>query len=146
MNSQIKRQGRPSNFLLLALLLAMTLSSSGNAFAANGSQIPIAFASISAIGGAVQSGTSNVSSTLNTSTGLFEITITGVCFDRQDYTVVATVSGYNGWPKGAAFVNTNDDGDSCHSTGKLYVQLLDVDGDVVQDDFQLVVFKALKAK
>jgi|HubBroStandDraft_1064217.scaffolds.fasta_scaffold22864_3 hypothetical protein len=137
MKSQL---GRPNRFVRSALLLAATLTMASAAFAADGSQIPIAFASISAIGGAVQSGTTNVSSTLS-STGQFEITIAGVCFDRQKYTVVATVSGYNGWPTGAAFINTNDDGDACHATGKLYVQLLDVNGGVVQDDFQFVVFK-----
>ncbi len=142
MKSQSILQRRLSRFLVPAFLLAVTLTIAGNAFAANNSQIPIAFASISAIGGALQSGTSNVSSTLNSSTGLFEITIKDVCFDRLNYTVVATVSGYNGWPSGAAFINTNDDGDSCLSTGKLYVQLLDVNGNVVQDDFQIVVFKA----
>lgn len=124
-----------------ALLLVLALTLGSNAFAANGSQLPIAYASISAIGGTVQSGTTNVSSTLNSSTGLFEITIKDVCFDRQNYTTVATVSGYNGWPTGAAFINTNDDGDSCHATGKLYVQLLDVNGNIVQDDFQIVVFQ-----
>jgi len=135
-------EGRPYRFVRSALLLAMTLTMASTAFAANGSQIPIAFASISAIGGAVQSGTSNVSSTYNNAAALFEITIKDVCFDRLNYTVVATVSGYNGWPTGAAFINSNDDGDSCHATGKLYVQLLDVNGNVVQDDFQFVVFQA----
>jgi hypothetical protein len=144
MKSQSMLQGRLNRLLFPVLLLGVTLTIASNASAANGSQVPIAFASISAIGGTVQSGTTNVSSTYNSSTGLFEITIAGVCFDRQDYTTVATVSGYNGWPTGAAFINTNDDGDSCHATGKLYVQLLDVEGNLVQDDFQIVVFKALK--
>jgi hypothetical protein len=139
MKSQL--EGRLYRFVRSAFLLAVTLTMASAAFAADGSQIPIAFASISAIGGTVQSGTTNVTSTLNSSTGLFEIGITGVCFDRQNYTVVATVSGYNTWPNGAAFINTNDDGDSCHATGKLYVQLLDVNGNLVQDDFQFVVFK-----
>jgi hypothetical protein len=144
MKSQSMLQERPSRFLFPALLLGLTLTLAGNTFAASNELNPVAFASISAIGGVVQTGTPNVTSTLNTSTGLFEITITGVCFDRLDYTVVATVSGYNGWPNGAAFINTNDDGDSCHSTGKLYVQLLDVDGNIVADDFQIVVFKGSK--
>jgi hypothetical protein len=144
LKSQSMLQERLSRFLLPALLLGVTLTLAGNTFAGSSSTSPIAFASISAIDGTVQSGTPNVTSTLNTSTGLFEITITNVCFDRLDYTVVATVSGYNGWPTGAAFINTNDDGDSCHLTGKLYVQLLDVNGNIVQDDFQIVVFKGSK--
>jgi hypothetical protein len=144
MKSKLRLEGRPYRFALSALLLAGTLSIASNAFAANGSTIPIAFASISGIGGAVQSGTSNVSSTYDSSTGLFVITIAGVKFDRLKYTVVATLSGYAGWPGGATFVNTYDDGDSGNLTGKLYVQLTDVNGNLEDVDFQFVVFQALK--
>ncbi|MGA3195702.1 MAG: hypothetical protein ABSD39_11930 [Terriglobales bacterium] len=140
----MKSKATKSQSTIAALVLVTTLAMAGSAFAANGSQIPIAYASISAIGGTVQTGTSNVTSTYNTSTGMFEITIKGVCYDRLNYTVVATVSGFNGWPNGAAFVNTDDDGDSCHKNGNLYVSLRDVNGNLVQDDFQIVVFKVAK--
>jgi hypothetical protein len=119
-----------------ALLLALVLSVANSAFAADNSQIPIAFASVSGIDGALQSGTSNVTSSYDSSTGLYRIKISGVCFDRLEYTTVATVSGYNGWPIGALFVNTNSG--NCALT----VQLTDVNGNLEQADFQVVVFKA----
>jgi len=78
---------------------------------ANGSGIPVAFASVASVG-TKQSGTSNVKTDYNSTTGLYELRIAGVCFVRTSYTTVATVSGYNGFPKGALFVNTDDDGAS----------------------------------
>lgn len=126
---------------IAVLLLVMTLALAGSAFAATGSELPIAYGSISAINGALQTGTTNITNTFIDSNGWYEITIKGVCFDRLDYTVVATVSGYNGWPTGAAFVNTDDDGNSCHTDGNLYIKLYDVNGNTVQDDIQFVVFK-----
>ena len=102
---------------------------------------PIAFASVASTG-AKQSGTANVTTDYNSTTGLYELKITGVCFLRTSYTTVATVSGYNGFPDGALFVNTDDDGDFCHSTGKLIVGLRDVNGNLQKADFQVVVFKA----
>jgi hypothetical protein len=108
---------------------------------ANRSGIPIAFASVS-YDGTMQSGTSNVTTDYNSSTGLYELKIAGVCFLRTSYTTVATVSGYNGFPAGALFVNTDDDGHYCKQTGKLNVGLRDVDGNLEQADFQVVVFKA----
>jgi len=127
---------------IAALLLAMTMAIAGSAFASGtGSQLPIAYGSISAIGGTLQTGTTNITETFIDSNGFYEVKLKGVCFDRLDYTVVATVSGYNGWPTGAAFVNTDDDGSSCHLDGNLYIKLYDSTGAVVQDDVQFVVFK-----
>jgi hypothetical protein len=136
-----------------AALLAMLLVAAGSPCAqgqsqtgvhrppANGSGIPIAFASVASVG-TKQSGTSNITTDYNTSTGLYELKIAGVCFLRTSYTTVATVSGYNGFPNGALFVNTDDDGHFCRQTGKLIVGLRDVGGDLKQADFQVVVFKA----
>ena len=136
-----------------AALLAMILVATGSPYAlgqsqkgahrppANGSGIPIAFASVS-YDGTKQSGTSNVTTDYDSSTGLYELKIAGVCFLQTSYTTVATVSGYNGFPNGALFVNTDDDGNFCHSTGKLIVGLRDIGGDLKQADFQVVVFKA----
>lgn len=99
--------------------------------AANGSGIPIAFASVS-YDGTEQSGTSNVTTDYNSTTGLYELKIARVCFLRTSYTTVATVSGYNGFPNGALFVNTDDDGHYCKQTGKLVVGLRDVNGNLQQ--------------
>jgi hypothetical protein len=129
-------KGNILRLTLQALLLALVLSVASSGFAASNSQIPIAFASVSGIDGTLQSGTSNVTSSYDSSTGLYQITISGVCFDRLTYTTVATVSGYNGWPVGALFVNTNSG--NCALT----VQLTDVNGTLEQADFQVVVFKA----
>lgn len=101
----------------------------------------LAFASVASTG-AKQSGSSNITSDYNSSTGLYELKIAGVCFVRTSYTTVATVSGYNGFPDGALFVNSDDDGHFCHSTGKLNVGLRDVNGKLEKADFQVVVFHA----
>jgi len=122
-------------------LLVMILALVGIAFAASGSQLPIAYGSISAVGGTLQSGTTNITNTFIDSNGFYEITLKNVCFNRLNYTVVATVSGYNPWPNGAAFVNTDDDSNACQTTGNLYIKLFDVNGNVVQNDVQFVVFK-----
>lgn len=135
------RLSHSAQYLVPALLLAVVLSATGSAFAAHNSQIPIAFASVS-YDGTLQSGTTNVTTSYNSSTGLYQIKITGVCFVRTNFSTVATVSGYNGWPQGALFVNTDDDGNYCHSTGDLVVGLRDVNGNLTQADFQVVVFKA----
>jgi hypothetical protein len=137
----MKHTATKSLSIFAGLLLVMTLTLASSAFAANDSQIPIAYGSISAIGGTLQTGTTNITKTFIDSNGFYEVTLKGVCFDRLDYTVVATVSGYNGWPTGAAFVNTDDDGSSCHLDGNLYIKLYDSTGAVVQDDVQFVVFK-----
>ena len=102
---------------------------------------PIAFASVS-FDGTKQSGTSNITTSYNSTTGLYQMKIAGVCFLRTSYTTVATVSGYNGFPQGALFVNTDDDGDFCHATGHLVVGLRDINGNLTQADFQVVVFKS----
>jgi hypothetical protein len=134
-------------------LLTMLLAAAGSPYAlgqsqtgahrppAHGSGIPIAFASVASVG-TKQSGTSNITTDYNSSTGLYELKIAGVCFLRTSYTTVVTVSGYNGFPDGALFVNTDDDGSFCKQTGKLIVGLRDVGGDLKQADFQVVVFKA----
>lgn len=101
----------------------------------------LAFASVVSTG-AKQSGSSNIRSDYNSSTGLYELKIAGVCFLRTSYTTVATVSGYNGFPDGALFVNTDDDGHFCHLTGKLNVGLRDINGNLQKADFQVVVFHA----
>ncbi len=132
---------QPRSFVIPVLLLTVVLTVAGSAFAAHNSQIPVAFASVS-YDGTLQSGTSNVTSSYNSSTGLYQIQITNVCFVRTNYSTVASVSGYNGWPKGALFVNTDDDGHFCKQTGALVVGLRDVNGDLQQADFQVVVFKA----
>ena len=138
----MKHKTTKSRSILGGLLLVMTLTLATSAFAAGtGSQLPIAYGSISAIGGALQTGTSNITKTFIDSNGFYEITLKNVCFNRLNYTVVATVSGYNGWPTGAAFVNTDDDGNSCHTDGNLYIKLYDSTGATVQNDVQFVVFK-----
>jgi hypothetical protein len=130
-------------FCLAILAVAaspLALGQSGEQPQTGKSGVPLAFASVS-YDGTKQSGTSNITTSYNSSTGLYEMKITGVCFLRTSYTTVATVSGYNGFPKGALFVNTDDDGDFCHATGDLIVGLRDVNGNLTQADFQVVVFK-----
>jgi hypothetical protein len=137
------------SLMLSTALLATLLVVAGSPYAVGQSASvhrpspppPIAFASVASTG-AKQSGTANVTTDYNSTTGLYELTIAGVCFLRTSYTTVATVSGYNGFPDGALFVNTDDDGDFCHATGKLIVGLRDVNGKLQKADFQVVVFKA----
>jgi hypothetical protein len=99
------------------------------------SAIPLAFASVS-FDGTTQSATANITSSYNSTTGLYEFTIKNTNFARTNFTTVATVSGYNGFPQGALFVNTDDNG-----AGKLIVGLRDVNGNLHQADFQVVVFR-----
>jgi hypothetical protein len=137
--------------LFLGVCLAILAIAASPAFAqetapnshrppANGSRIPIAFASVS-YDGSKQSGTSNVTSSYNSQTGLYQLKIAGICFLRTSYTTVATVSGYNGFTQGALFVNTDDGGHYCHETGDLIVGLRDVNGTLEKADFQVVVFQ-----
>jgi hypothetical protein len=136
-----------STSLLLGLCLAiLAVAASSSAFSQEQPQTgksgpPIAFASVS-FDGTKQSGTSNIKTSYNSATGLYQMKIAGVCFLRTSYTAVATVSGYNGFPQGALFVNTDDDGDFCHATGDMVVGLRDVNGNLTQADFQVVVFKS----
>lgn len=99
------------------------------------SAVPLAFASVAATG-AIQSGTANITSAYNSTTGLYEFVIKDTNSTRTNFTTVASVSGYNGFPQGALFVNTDDDGQ-----GKLVVGLRDINGYLHQADFQVVVFK-----
>jgi len=108
---------------------------SAQAPTAGRSAIPLAFASVAATG-AMQSGTANITSAYNSTTGLYEFVIKGTNFVRTNFTTVASVSGYNGFPQGALFVNTDDDGQ-----GKLVVGLRDINGNLHQADFQVVVFR-----
>jgi hypothetical protein len=138
---------KPLSLVLSTAFLAALLVAAGNPYALGQSnsvhQPPatgaLAFASVASTG-AKQSGSSNITSDYNSSTGLYELKIAGVCFVRTSYTTVASVSGYNGFPDGALFVNTDDDGHSCHLTGKLNVGLRDVNGKLEKADFQVVVF------
>jgi hypothetical protein len=136
---KLKSTGLLLGFCLTILAVAASPYAFGQSNATAG--LPVAIASVS-YDGTLQSGTSNITSSYNSQTGLYELKIAGVCFLRTSYTTVATVSGYNGWPQGALFVNTDDDGDYCHKTGDLIVGLRDVNGSLIQADFQVVVFKA----
>jgi hypothetical protein len=152
MTLSILTNRKPVSLVFSTVLLAVLLAVAGSPFALGQSSSahrppagltgpPIAFASVASVG-TKQSGTSNIRADYNSTTGLYELKITGVCFLRTSYTTVATVSGYNGFPDGALFVNTDDDGDFCHATGKLIVGLRDVNGNLEKADFQVVVFKA----
>jgi hypothetical protein len=121
---------------LSALLLALVLSVAGSAFAATG---PLVASGSVSYNGTLQTGTSNITTSYNSATGLYQIHINGVCFVRTNYTTLATVSGFNGFPQGTLFVNTDDDGNSCHTNGDLMVGLRDVNGNLQQADFQFVV-------
>ena len=121
-----------------ALLIAMVLCVTSSAFAVD-NQI-LAAGSVS-FNGTLQKGTSNITTSYNSSTGLYQIHINGVCFVRTQHTAVATVSGYNGYPQGALFVNTDDDGNFCKTTGDMIVGLRDVNGTLEQADFQFVVYQ-----
>ena len=110
-----------------------TMTAEAPTYEAYGSAIPLAFASISC-DGHKQSGTSNVAVVFNKTTRTYEITLSGVQFNRMQYTAVATVSGWNGRP---LLINTDDSAD-----GKLLVDLRDANGALGQADFQFVVFKA----
>lgn len=121
-----------------ALLMAMALCVSSSAFAATNPLL--ARGSVSS-DGTLQTGSPNITTSYNSTTGLYQIHINGVCFIRTDYTAVATVSGYNGFPQGALFVNTDDDGDFCQATGDMVVGLRDVSGTLTQADFQFVVYQ-----
>jgi len=109
-----------------------TMTAEAPMYEAYGSAIPMAFASIS-YDGHKQSGTSNVAVFFNKTTRTYEITLSGVKFNRTQYTAVATVSGWNGRP---LLINTDDSVD-----GKLLVDLRDANGALGQADFQFVVFK-----
>jgi len=122
----------------LALLVAMLLSVAGSAFA---STIPVIASGSVSFNGTLQTGTPNVTTSYNSTTGLYQIHLNGICFVRTKYTTLATVSGYNGYPQGALFVNTDDDGDFCKKTGDLVVGLRDFDGVLRQADFQFMVIQ-----
>lgn len=124
--------------LALALILAVALCVSGSAFAI--SNPLVASGSVSS-NGTLQTGTSNVTSSYNSGTGMYQIHIAGVCFVRTNYTTLATVSGFNGFPAGALFVNTDDDGNACKTNGDLVISLRDVNGNLQQADFQFVVIQ-----
>ena len=110
-----------------------TMTAAGQVVGAYGSTIPLAFVSVS-FDGTKQSGTSNVTTFFNKTTKRYEITIKGVTYNRLQYTAVATMSGYNNkiW-----IINTDDS-----PNGKLLVDLRDVNGNLGQADFQVVLFKA----
>ena len=99
----------------------------------NGSSIPLAFVIVS-FDGRKQSGTSNVTTTYNSTTRNYEITLAGVKFNRTQYTAIACISGWNGRP---LFINTDDSVD-----GKLLVDMRDTHGALGQADFQVAVFQA----
>ena len=109
-----------------------TMTAAGPIYGAYGSSIPLAFVSVS-IDGTKQSGTSNVKTAYNKATKRYEITINGVNFNRLQHTAIATMSGWNGKP---LFINTDD-----APGGKLLVDLRDMNGNLGQADFQVVVFK-----
>jgi hypothetical protein len=143
---------KPLSLVFSTMLLAVLLAAAGLPYAlgqstsahrppAGGTGDPLAFASVASIG-TKQSGTSNITPDYNSTTGLYELKIAGVCFVRTSYTTVATVSGYNGFPEGALFVNTDDDGHRCKATGKLIVGLRDINGNLQKADFQVAVFRA----
>lgn len=108
-----------------------TVTAAGAVIGASGSAIPLAFASVGA-NGAKQTGTSNVSSAYNAATKRYEITIPGVNYDRLSYTALATRSGYS---TGMFFLNTDS------AAGKLLVDVRDVNGNLNQADFGVVVFE-----
>jgi hypothetical protein len=110
-----------------------TMTAAGAIYGANGSLMPLAFASVS-FDGSKQSGTSNLRTTYNRTTRTYEISLDGIHFNRTQYTAIASVSGWNGRP---LFINTDDSAD-----GKLLVDLRDINGSLGQADFQVVVFKA----
>jgi len=109
-----------------------TMTAAGPIYGACGSAIPLAFVSVS-YDGTKQSGTTNVTTFFNKTTRTYEMTLSGVKFNRLQYTAVATVSGWNGRP---LLINTDDSAD-----GKLLVDLRDMNGALGQADFQVVVFK-----
>jgi hypothetical protein len=121
-----------------ALLLAMVLCVTSSAFAAGN---PLVASGSVSFDGTLQTGTANITTSYNSATGLYQIHINGVCFIRTNYTALATVSGYNGFPAGALFVNTDDDGNFCKSSGDMIVGLRDVNGNLHQADFQFVVIQ-----
>lgn len=110
-----------------------TMTAAGPIYGASGSSIPLAFVSVS-IDGSKQSGTTNVTTAYNKTTKRYEITIAGMRFSRVQHTAVATMSGWNGKP---LLINTDDS-----PNGKLLVDLRDLNGNLGQADFQVVVFKA----
>lgn len=124
--------------LAVALILALALCASGSAFAVSN---PLVASGSVSYDGTLQTGTPNVTSSYNSSTGMYQIHMAGVCFVRTNYTTVATVSGYNGFPAGALFVNTDDDGNYCNTNGDLVIGLRDVNGNLQQADFQFIVIK-----
>jgi len=121
----------------LALLAAMLLCMPGSALAA----VPVIASGSVSFNGTLQTGTSNVTTSYNSTTGLYQIHISGVCFVRTKYTALATVSGYNGYPQGALFVNTDDDGNFCKTNGDMIVGLREVNGNLRQADFQFLVIQ-----
>jgi hypothetical protein len=121
-----------------ALLLAMALCVTSSAFAASN---PLVASGSISFDGTLQTGTANITTSYNSATGLYQIHIKGVCFIRTNYTAVATVSGYNGYPQGALFVNTDDDGNFCKTSGAMIVGLRDVNGNLRQADFQFIVLR-----
>jgi hypothetical protein len=90
--------------------------------------LPIAYAFIDDAG-AVRSGTSNVTSTWNAGSNRYEISIAGESYYYRDYVTVVTPSGT------ALLARTGSVG------GDLLVYLYNDSGDLVQEDFQFVIFK-----
>jgi hypothetical protein len=121
-----------------ALLLTMVLCVTGSAFAASS---PLVASGSVSFDGTLQTGTANITTSYNSTTGLYQIHINGVCFIRTNYTALATVSGFNGYPQGALFVNTDDDGNFCRTSGDMIVGLRDVNGNLQKADFQFVVIQ-----
>jgi hypothetical protein len=108
-----------------------TVTAAGAVVGAAGTAIPLAFASVS-WNGVMQSGTHNVATAYNSATKRYEITITGVAYDRLQFTALAVKSGYS---NSMSFLNTDS------ANGKLLVDVRDVNGNLKQDDFGVVVFQ-----
>jgi hypothetical protein len=79
----------------------------------------------------MQSGSSNFSTNYNTNTKRYEITIAGVNYDRLQYVAVANPSG---WGNKMSFINTDS------LNGKLVIDVRDANGNLIQNDFAVVVF------
>ena len=121
-----------------ALLIAMVLCVTSSAFAVDN---PILAAGSVSFNGTLQKGTSNITTSYNSTRLFYQIHINGVCFVRTQHTHSSpTVSGYNGYPQGALFVNTDDETE-ISVTGDMIVGLRDVDGTLEQADFQFVVYQ-----
>lgn len=99
--------------------------------------VPIAYGAVGLSGSIVSTASSgNVSSTWNSSSSRYEITITGETFNATDYVAVVTSGPVVGIPNPSpAIVNTSS------GAGKLIVYAFNGSGSLIQREFSFVVYK-----